>query len=252
MGRRRVKRHFLQHPYLTGGPGGEKNWRGEPGFPQDSLNAWLKWLYAEKVQVNVHCNGDATIDMLLKAHKYASGNDTAADRRTTIIHSQFVRIDQLQQYKNYNIIPSMYAEHTFFFGDAHIKNRGMKQASFTSPLNTALKMGIPATNHTDFNVLPINQMLVLWCAVNRTTRNGIVLGADERITPYQALQCITINVAHQYFEESSKGSLKEGKLADLVILDNNPLKIDPAMIKNIKVLETIKEGKTVYKNDNIK
>lgn len=242
------KTAFFTKPYLTGGPSGEKNWKGEPTFPQDSLNAWLKWLYAEKIQVLIHANGDAAIDMLLKAHAYASGNDTAADRRTTIIHSQFVRKDQLQQYKNYNMIPSMYAEHTFFFGDTHIKQRGMEQAAFISPLNTALKMGLTPTNHTDFNVLPIDQMMVVWCAVNRTTRTGVVLGADERITPYQALQCITLNAAHQYFEENSKGSLTKGKLADLVILDKNPIKVDPATIKDIKVVETIKEGKTVYKN----
>ncbi len=234
-------------PYLTGGPAGEKNWKGEPTFPQDSLNAWVKMLYENKIQLIIHGNGDGAIDMILKAHQYASGNDSAADRRTTVIHSQFVRQDQLDKYKLYNIIPSMYTEHTFFFGDTHIKNRGMKQASFISPLNTALKMGIPATNHTDFSVLPIDQMMVVWTAVNRTTRSGVLLGADERVTAYQALLCITINAAHQYFEEGSKGSIKEGKLADLVILDQNPIKIDPVKIKDIKVVETIKEGKSIYK-----
>lgn len=123
----------------------------------------------------------------------------------------------------------------------------MKQASFISPLNTALKMGLPATNHTDFSVLPIDQMMVVWTAVNRTTRSGVLLGADERVTAYQALLCITINAANQYFEENSKGSLKTGKLADLVILDQNPLKVDAMKIKDIKVLETIKEGKLIYK-----
>ncbi|HRI20256.1 MAG TPA: amidohydrolase, partial [Panacibacter sp.] len=244
------KTAFFTTPYLTGGPGGEKNWRGEPTFPQDSLNAWVKKLYDNKIQLIVHGNGDGAIDMILKAHEYACkelNQPLDANRRTTVIHSQFVRNDQLEKYKEYNIIPSMYAEHTFFFGDAHIKNRGIQQASFISPLNTALKMGIPCTNHTDFNVLPIDQMMVVWCAVNRTTRTGVVLGADERITVYQALQCITINAAHQYFEENSKGSLKAGKLADLVILDKNPLKADAAAIKDIQVAETIKDGKTIYK-----
>ena len=230
-------------PYLTGGPAGEKKWKGEPTFPQDSLNAWVKMLYDNKIQLIIHGNGDGAIDMILKAHQYASGSDSAADRRTTVIHSQFVRQNQLEKYKVYNIIPSMYTEHTFFFGDTHIKNRGMKQASFISPLNTALKMGLPATNHTDFSVLPIDQMMVVWTAVNRTSRSGVLLGADERVTAYQALLCITINAANQYFEENSKGSLKTGKLADLVILDQNPLKVDAMKIKDIKVLETIKEGK---------
>jgi predicted amidohydrolase YtcJ len=244
------KTAFFTKPFLTGGPGGEKNWKGEPNFSQDSMNIWLKWLYGEKVPVNIHANGDAAMDMLLTAHEYACkelNQPLDADRRTTIIHSQFVRKDQLDKYKTYNMVPSFFTGHIFYFGDAHKENRGMEQASFMSPLNSALKMGIPATNHTDFNVLPIDQMMVLWTAVNRTTRTGVLLGADERVTPYQALQCITINVAHQYFEENSKGSIKAGKLADLVILDKNPIKVDPADIKNIKVVETIKEGKTIFK-----
>ena len=141
----------------------------------------------------------------------------------------------------------MYPEHTFFFGDAHIINRGMVQASFISPVSSAIKMNLKPTIHTDFNVLPIDQMMVVWTAVNRKTRSGVLLGADERITPYQALQCITINAAHQYSEEKTKGSIKEGKLADLVILDQNPLKADPIKIKDIKVVETVKESKSIYK-----
>lgn len=241
------KTAFFTTPYLTGGPTGQKNWVGEPIFPQDSISAWVKWIYGAKVQLLMHANGDAAIDMVIKAHQYASGSDSAADRRTTIIHSQFIRQDQLNKFKTYNIIPSMFAEHVFYFGDTHIQNRGLKQASIISPLNTAFKMGLQPTNHTDFNVLPIDQMMVVWCAVNRTTRTGVVLGANERITPYQALQCITINGAHQYFEEAKKGSIKKGKLADLVILDKNPLKVDPLTIKDIKVTETIKEGKSVFK-----
>lgn len=205
-----------------------------------------KYLYDNNVQVLIHSNGDATIDMILKAHEKAGG-DKSKDRRTTVIHSQFVRKDQLDKYKEYNIIPALYPEHTFFFGDAHINNRGMEQASFISPVSSAIKLTLKPTIHTDFNVLPIDQMMVVWTAVNRKTRSGVLLGADERITPYQALQCITINAAHQYFEEKTKGSIKEGKLADLVILDQNPLKVDPMKIKEIKVVETVKEGKSVYK-----
>ncbi len=238
---------FFTTPYLTGGPEGQKGWKGEPTFPQDSLNSWVKKLYDNNIQVIIHGNGDASIDMILKAHEYATGGDYSKDRRTTVIHSQFVRKDQLAKYVSEKIIPSFYTEHTFFFADAHIKNRGMAQASFISPVNSAMKLGLRPTNHTDFNVLPINQMMVVWTAVNRETRSGAVLGADERVTPYQALQCITSNAAYQYFEEKSKGTITTGKLADLVILDQNPLKADVQKIKDIQVAETIKEGKTIYK-----
>jgi hypothetical protein len=88
---------------------------------------------------------------------------------------------------------------------------------------------------------------MLWSAVNRISRGGAKVGADQRITPYEGLQAMTINVAAQYGEADRKGSLQVGKLADLVILDKNPIKVEPLTLKDIKVMETIKEGKSIYK-----
>lgn len=238
---------FFTTPYLVEGPSGQKNWRGEPSFSQETANQLLKRIYDMGLQSTFHANGDAAIDMCLKAHKFAAGNDLAKERRTIIIHAQFSRKDQLNQFLEYKIIPSFFTEHTYFFADTHIKLRGLKQAANISPMKSAIAIGLRPTNHTDFNVVPIDQMFVIWSAVNRISRNGVVIGAEERITPYQALQAITSNAAYQYFEEQTKGSLEKGKLADLVILDKNPLKVDVMAIKDIKVLETIKEGKTIYK-----
>ncbi len=233
-------------PYLTGGPGGEKDWKGESTFTQEQVNQMLKLVYDNGLQSTFHANGDGAIDMCIKAHEFASNGDPEKERRTTIIHSQFVRKDQLEKYVAYKMIPSLYTEHTFFFADAHIKNRGMEQASFISPMKTAIGMGLRPTNHTDFNVAPIDQMMVVWTAVNRMSRNGEVIGKEERISPYQALQAITSNAAYQYFEEDRKGMIKEGLLADLVILDKNPLKVSPDSIKEIQVLKTIKEGQIIF------
>lgn len=241
------KTAFFTTPYLTGGPGGEKNWKGEPTFPQEMLNGMFKTCYDNGLQVITHANGDAGIDAVLKGHEFGVAGAADKDRRTVIIHSQFVRKDQLQKYVDYKMIPSFYTEHTFFFGEAHIKNRGMEQASFISPMKTAIAMGLKPTNHTDFSVVPIDQMMVLWTAVNRKLRSGAVLGPDERVSALDAIKAITINAAYEYFEERSKGSIEPGKLADLVILDNNPLKVDPDAIKGIKVVETIKEGETIYR-----
>jgi len=170
------------------------------------------------------------------------------DRRTVVIHSQFVRKDQPWKYLDYRMIPSFYTEHTFFFGQAHIKNGGLAQASFISPMKTAIAMGLRPTNHTDFSLALNDQMLVVWSAVNRGMRNGEVLGPDERTSPLDAIKAITINAAYQYFEEADKGTIEPGKLADLVILDNNPLKVAPDAIKDIRVVKTVKEGKTIYKS----
>ena len=113
-------------------------------------------------------------------------------------------------------------------------------------MRDAIDKGLRPTNHTDFVVAPLDQMFVLWTAVNRISRGGVVIGPDQRVTPLKALKAITINAAYQYAEEESKGSLEPGKLADLVILDRNPLTVDPMAIKDIRVVETIKEGKTIY------
>lgn len=244
------KTAYFTTPYLTGGPGGEKNWRGEPTFPQEQVNAWFKKVYDLGIPLNIHANGDATIDMLLKAHEYAAADDLAKQRHTTVIHSQFVRADQLDKYVAYSITPSLYTEHTFYFGDTHVLNRGKAQAFYESPMRAAIDKGLRPTNHTDFVVAPLDQMFVIWTAVNRISRSGVIIGPDQRVTPMEALKAITINAAFQYNEEASKGSIEPGKLADLVILSGNPLTTSPDAIKDIKVVETLKEGKTIYKADS--
>ncbi len=233
-------------PYLEGGPSGEKDWYGNASFNQDVANQLLKRIYDMGLQSSFHANGDGAIDMLLKAHEFAAAGDLDTDRRTLSIHSQFIRRDQIDKFAEYRIIPSFFTLHTFYFADTHIRNRGLAQASFISPMNTAIARGLRPTNHTDFNVAPIDQMFVVWSAVNRMSRSGVLIGGDERVSPYQALQAITTNAAYQYFEEGSKGSLEAGKLADLVILDGNPLKVEPMSIKDIKVVQTFKEGKSIY------
>jgi hypothetical protein len=241
------KTAYFTTPYLTGGPGGERNWRGEPGFPEEDVKAFVKKVYDLGLPLNIHANGDAAIDMLLRAHEYAAAGDLAKQRHVTVIHSQFVRPDQLDKYLAYSITPSLFTGHTYYFGDTHVLNRGKQQAFYLSPMRAAIDKGLRPTNHTDFVVAPLDQMFVVWTAVNRISRSGVVIGPDQRVTPMEALQAITINAAYQYSEEGSKGSLEPGKLADLVILDGNPLKVDPMTIKDIEVVETIKEGKTIYR-----
>lgn len=238
---------FFTTPYLLGGPTGQGDWRGEPNQTQEQLNKGFKDAYDSNIQVLAHANGDGSIDMVIKAHEFAGAGSFEKDRRTVVVHSQFARPDQLLKYKQYNLTPSFFAEHTFFFSAAHLKNRGPEQTSFISPMRAALDLGIPCTNHTDFPVLPINQILALWSSVNRVNREGVVIGPEQRITPYEGLQAITINGARQYFEESIKGSIEVGKMADLVVLSENPLTVEPMKIKDITVLETIKRGRTIFK-----
>jgi predicted amidohydrolase YtcJ len=241
------KTAYFTTPYLTGGPGGEKNWRGEPVVPEEDVKAFVKKVYDLGLPLNIHANGDAAIDELLRAHEYAAAGDPGRQRHVTVIHSQFVRPDQLDKYVAYKITPSFFTLHTFYFADTHVVQRGKDQAFFISPMRAAIDRGLRPTNHTDFVVAPLDQMFVMWSAVERLSRAGVVIGPEQRVTPLEALKAITINAAYQYSEEASKGSLEPGKLADLVILDRNPLKVDPMAIKDIKVVETIKEGKSIYR-----
>lgn len=234
-------------PYLTGGPGGEKNWKGELFAPQEVINEGLKKVYGLGVPVTFHVNGDAAIDSLIRAHEFAAADDPTKDRNVTAIHAQFTRKDQIPFYVKYKIRPSFYTLHTYYFAEAHIKNRGKAQAMYISPMRDAIDAGLRPTNHTDAVVAPLDQMFMLWSAVNRISRAGVEIGPDQRVTPLEGLKAMTIWAAEQYGEQASKGSLEIGKLADLVILDRNPLAVDKMAIKDIRVVETIKEGKTIYR-----
>jgi predicted amidohydrolase YtcJ len=234
-------------PYLNGGPGGEANWTGELTFSQDMVNQMVKKVYDLQVPLNLHANGDGAIDAFLKAHEFAAADDLTKDRHVTMIHAQFTRKDQIPKYVEYKIRPSFYTLHTYYFAEAHIANRGKEQAMYISPMRDAIDAGLHPTNHTDFVVAPLDQMFMLWSAVNRISRAGAEIGADQRVTPIEGLKAMTIWAAEQYGEQASKGSLEPGKLADLVILDQNPLRVDPAQIKDIRVVETIKEGKTIFR-----
>jgi len=147
-----------------------------------------------------------------------------------------------------NMIPSFFQCHTFFWGDWHIDSvLGEERAFRISPVRSAIERGITYTLHQDTPVVPPWMIFTLWTAVNRKTRSGRVIGEGQRATIMEAIRGITINGAYQYFEEEEKGTITEGKRADLVILDKSPLKVDADAIKDIKVLETIKDGETIWK-----
>lgn len=241
---------YFTKPYLTEVPGCQDDCRGLPSLSQETINALFLTAYENENQLFIHCNGDATVDMIVEAHEHACkqlGQALDKDRRTIIIHAQFARPDQLEIFVKYKMEPSFFTNHTFFWGDVHVENLGKERADFLSPMVSAKKLGLKPTNHSDATVTPIDPIFTIWSAVNRVSRSGTIIGEGERTTPYLAIQAITSNAAYELFEENLKGSLSEGKLADFVILDKNPLKVEPMDIKNIQVLETIKEGKTVFK-----
>ncbi len=237
------KTAFLTKPLLTPGPAGEKEWCGEPNVTPEDLNRLVKLAYDNDIHVMVHCNGDAAIDMIIDAHKAAGA---PADRRTIVVHSQFVRPDQLDFYQRHGLNPSFFTNHAFFWADVHNVNLGRERTRFLSPTRAAIERGIRFTNHSDFAVTPLNPLFILWTSVVRTSRSGEVIGPDQRLTPWEGLKALTIDAAYQYGEEATKGSLEVGKLADLIVLDRNPITVPPDTIKDIRVVETYKEGRSIY------
>lgn len=230
----------------TPGPNGEKHWKGATLLDQESLNKIYKKLVENHIKVWTHANGDNGIDMVVEAVK-AAGGKKGDGRRDIVVHSQVMRPYQLDRYVELGLSPSFFTNHVYFWGDVHIENLGEELAAGISPMNSANKKGIVTTNHTDFSITPLNPFMTMWTATNRKTKNGKILGESERVSNLDALKAITINAAWQLGEENSKGTLESGKIADLVILNKNPLETPKENLLDLKVIETIKNGKTIYK-----
>lgn len=234
-------------PYLIPPDGMPDDYSGYPAIPNDSvLSSIFEKGFKNNWQILTHTNGDAAVDQLIRTMRPLQEKYGFDDRRDVIIHGQYIREDQLDDAKEMKMIASLFPLHTFYWGDWHKELIGDSLVQKISPVKTALNKGLDVTIHTDAPVALPNLMRVIWTAAARTSRSGKIIGPDERITPYEALKAITIGSAYQHFEEDTKGSLENGKLADLVILDKNPLKVTIEDIKDIQVLTTIKEGKVVF------
>ena len=200
------------------------------------------------MQINMHMNGDAAADQALRAIDKAVKKHGMRDHRPVFIHATYLRPDQIAKVKACGAVPSFLTAGLPTGGDAVLKLWGAERAARSMATATLLAAGIPFTFSHDAPVSPVPSVMALVDAgVNRRAASGTVIGAAERISPYHALRAVTATAAYQIKEERKKGTLEPGKLADLVILEQNPLKVDPTTIKDIVVIETIKEGRTVFK-----
>lgn len=247
-----AKTAWLSKPYHIAPEEHGDDYRGYPSFPDNEVCVGIfEKVLENKAQVLVHANGDQASEQFLDCYEEAlKRTKVKDDLRPVMIHAQTVREDQLDRMKEIRMMPSFFSMHTYFWGDLHINSSlGKERAYRISPAASAVKRDMKFTMHADTPVLPSDMLLNIWAAVNRVTRTGEVIGPDQRISVLDAIKGITINAAYQYSEEDSKGSIEVGKRADLVILDNNPLDVKKLEIKNIKVLETIKDGVSIYKRD---
>lgn len=237
---------WMKEPYENA----EDGYRGYPSKTDEKVYELILTALQKKRQLLAHCNGDAAADQFVtqfeKAHREYPGYSTC---RPVMVHAQLVRETELKRMKALSMLPSFFPAHIWYWGDIHIENFGMRRAERISPAGTALRLGLPFTLHQDSPVLKPDMLMTAWCAARRITRSGVRLSENERISIYEALKAMTVNGAWQYFEEDRKGSVEEGKLADLIILDRDPLSVPADEVKNICVLETFKEGRSVYRKE---
>ena len=235
-------------PYLIPPDGAKKEYLGYPAIPKDSsVMAIYEKAFKNNWQIHTHANGDAAMDQMIRTMKPVVAKYGNDDRRNVLIHGQYIREDQLDSFKDLDVIASLFPLHTFYWGDWHKQIIGDSLGNTISPTRTALNKGLKITIHTDAPVALPNLMRMVGISVDRKSRSGQVIGEKERLTTYEALLAITSWSAYQHFEEHQKGTLEVGKLADMIILEKNPLKVSAKEIKKIKVLETIKDGVVVYK-----
>ncbi|MBJ7500201.1 MAG: amidohydrolase [Sphingopyxis sp.] len=237
---------FFTRDYKRGSPEGHHPWHGEPVLSEEEFIAQAKKVHDRGWQLFVHANGDAAIDMAIEGFD-ALGIKAADDRRPVVIHSQFQRRDQLAAYRRIGVGPAYFSNHTWYWADVHRTNFPAEVVDFISPFRSARAAGLIPSNHSDYSVTPLDTRFMLWTSMARVSPTGVVSGADERLTAYEALQALTTGPAWQAFEEDRKGRIRPGLLADFVILDKNPLTTPVEDIRNIRVLETVKEGKSVWK-----
>lgn len=234
---------WMKTPYV-----GETEYCGYPAMKEEDMLEHFKYAMDNKLQVLAHCNGDAACEQYIHAvEKTHETHPVIDDMRTVMIHAQLLQKSDIPAVKAAHIIPSFFVAHVYHWGDIHIQNFGLERAAQISPVKSAINAGIPYTFHQDSPIIMPDMIETLWVATNRKTKEGVVLGEDEKISTYEALKAITVNAAYQYFEEDRKGSITAGKLADFVVLDKNPMKVLAEELRDVHVLETIKEGETLYK-----
>ena len=213
---------------------------------QDAVN----WCYEKDIQIITHANGEGASDMLIDALEAAQERYDTPDIRPVLIHGQFLREDQVDSYKKLGVFLSLFPMHTFYWGDWHRDHTvGPVNARNISPTGWARERGMMFGSHHDAPVAFPDSMRILSATVTRRTRSGDILGPDQRVDVMTALKAMTIWPAWQHFEENDKGSIERGKLADFVILSDNPMTVDPDKLAELQVRVTIKDDKVIYDAD---
>lgn len=235
---------YLSEPYFN--PKNKPaNYRGITLIDQDSLTALVTRYHTDGYQLALHGNGDEAIEYIINAVAFAQSKKRREDARHIIVHVQTIRLDQIVRLRKLGITPSFFNSHTYYWGDWHrTQSLGPVRAANISPARWASDVGLRYSLHSDAPVTPINPLQLLWSATHRKTVSGYELGPDQRIDIETALRAVTIDAAWQNHIEASVGSLEAGKLADFVVLSQDPRTADD--VRQIQVLSTYIDGVERY------
>ena len=213
--------------------------KGSPNFDGARLKGMVAEVKAFGLPVQIHCNGDYTVDVALDAIEsaYAGSTDFGVNR---IEHSTMARPDQILRMKMLNVQPSFLMNHVRFYGAAYRDQIfGPERAAFMDPAGACVKAGLPFTMHTDAPCSPPGPLALISTAMTRRCIiDNSVVGLDQAVSLDDAIRAVTIDAARQLEQSDRLGSLEKGKEADFTILESDPYKVSPDAIADIKVSET--------------
>ncbi|MEY2909336.1 MAG: hypothetical protein RLZZ602_1859 [Pseudomonadota bacterium] len=235
---------YLSEPYYTpfhADPG----YSGYPSVSREDLFRQVEGLHRQKVRYAIHTNGDAAVQDALDAIEAAQASVPWPEALPLFIHAQMAREDQVKRMAELGVTPSFFSSHTYYWGDRHAAIfMGPERAANMSPAQWALQNGVRYSSHADTPVTPMLPMQVVWSQINRQTTSGAILGPDQRVNPMQALRAVTIDAAWQVFMDEEVGSIEPGKLADLIILSDDPTQVSD--VRELVVERTFIGGAEVY------
>ncbi len=228
--------------YHNGAPNGL--WYVAPG----ELEAIVEAYHAAGAHLHIHTNGDEAADMATEMVGRAIAKHPRRDHRHTLQHCQMADAAIFRRMATNGMCVNLFANHIYYWGEQHRAiTMGPSRALRLDACATVLAEGVPLAIHSDTPVTPVDPLFTMWCAVNRLTPTGRVLGEGERITAEQALHAVTLGAAYTLKLDHAIGSIDVGKFADFAVLDDNPLTVAPEAIKDIGVHATVLGGRVFEK-----
>ncbi len=203
----------------------------------------LAAFHRRQIQVHCHCNGAETVEAFVDAVEAALVDYAWLDHRHVVQHAQTVSGAQLRRMGRLGVGANFFINHIWYWGDQHVElTMGPERARAMWPCRSACEAGVAISFHTDSGVTPIGHLHTMWCAVNRLTPSGRVLGPAEALTPAEALHAATLGAAYQLRMDHEIGSIEAGKLADFAVLDRSPLEVAPMELRELEVRGTMVGG----------